>query len=170
MIVMEIEIQSKTNNPLLNRTEVRFLVHHEGEGTPKRDLIRSELAEKLKVKKENVVVNYMKSSFGDRKTWGYAKAYTSMDKAKAGEQDHILVRNAIITPKKEVKKEEKPVVEKPAETEAPSEPVEQPETPSEQPSEEPKAEEQPAKEEPEGKSEEEKQSEEKQTDEKKEEP
>ena len=166
---MEIEIQSKTNNPLLNRTEVRFLVHHEGEGTPKRDLIRSELAEKLKVKKENVVVNYMKSSFGDRKTRGYAKAYTSMDKAKESEQNHILVRNTIIAPKKEVKKEEKPV-EKPTEKEEPTEPAEQPDTPAEQPSEEPKEEEQPAKEEPEKKPEEEKQPEEKQTEEKKEEP
>ena len=45
---MEIEIQSKTNNPLLKRTEVHFTIHHDGGKTPKRELIRSELAEKLK--------------------------------------------------------------------------------------------------------------------------
>ena len=45
---MEIEIESKRNNPLLNRTEVYFIVKHPGEGTPNREIIRSELADKLK--------------------------------------------------------------------------------------------------------------------------
>ena len=39
---MEIEINSKRNNPLLNRTEVYFTVKHSGEGTPNREIIRSE--------------------------------------------------------------------------------------------------------------------------------
>ena len=78
---MEIEIQSKTNNPLLNRTEVHFVIHHKGEGTPKRELIRSELAEKLNVKKENIMVNFMKSSFGSTETLGYARVYKSVEKA-----------------------------------------------------------------------------------------
>ncbi len=41
---MEIEIQSKNDNLFLARTEVRFIIRHEGEGTPKRELVRSELA------------------------------------------------------------------------------------------------------------------------------
>jgi ribosomal protein S24E len=61
---MEIEIQSKIDNLLLGRTEIRFMVLHEGEGTPKRELIRSELAEKLNVKKETIMVDSMHSSFG----------------------------------------------------------------------------------------------------------
>ena len=48
---MEIIIDSKINNPLINRTEVHFTVIHEGEGTPNREIIRSELAEKLNAKK-----------------------------------------------------------------------------------------------------------------------
>jgi len=104
---MELEIQSKTNNPLMNRTEVHFVVHHKGEGTPKRELIRGELAEKLNAKKENIIVNYMKSSFGSTETFGYAKVFTSVEKAKSGEREHILVRNAVIAAKKPVK-EKKP--------------------------------------------------------------
>ena len=105
---MEIEIQSKTDNLLLGRTEVRFVILHEGEGTPKRELVRSELAEKLNAKKETVMVNYMHSSFGSRKTIGYAKVYKSIEEAKAGEADPILKRNGLGTkkkPKKEAPKE-----------------------------------------------------------------
>ena len=92
---MEIEIQSKTDNPLLNRTEVRFVVIHKEGGTPKRELIRSELADKLNVKKENIMVNMMKSHFGLTETFGYAKIYKSVDKAKDNEKHHILKRNNV---------------------------------------------------------------------------
>lgn len=105
---MEIEIQSKTNNPLLNRTEVNFIIHHEGESTPKRDLIKSELAGKLNAKKENIMINFMKSSFGSTTTEGYAKVYNSLKEAKAREKDYILVRNGALVKEKKPVKEEKP--------------------------------------------------------------
>jgi len=101
---MEIEIQSKTDNLLLGRIEVRFVILHEGEGTPKRELVRSELAEKLNAKKETIMVNCMRSSFGSRKTVGYAKIYKSIEDAKKGEADPILKRNGLGT-KKKTKKE-----------------------------------------------------------------
>jgi small subunit ribosomal protein S24e len=131
---MEIEIQSKNDNLLLGRTEVRFLISHEGEGTPKRELIRSELAEKLSVKKETIMIDLMRSSFGTRKTIGYAKVYKSVEDAKAGEADPILKRNGLGTkkkPKKETKKEgeEKKEVapkEKPQKAEPKEKPAEKP--------------------------------------------
>lgn len=104
---MEVEIQSKNDNVLLKRMEVQFLVRHENEGTPKRELIRSELAEKLSAKKENVVIDHMRSSFGMRTTLGYAKVYASPADAKAAEADPILKRNGMGTKKKAKKKEEK---------------------------------------------------------------
>jgi len=110
---MKIEIDSKKNNPLLNRTEVYFTIHHEGEGTPNREITRSELAEKLNVKKENIVVDNIHSSFGIQESKGYAKVYTSVEKAKDWDREHILVRNKLIV-KEEKKPEEKPV-EKPKE-------------------------------------------------------
>jgi small subunit ribosomal protein S24e len=140
---MEIEIQSQRNNPLLKRTEVYFIVRHEKEGTPNRELVRSELAEKLNVKKENVMVNHMTSTFGVQETVGYAKVYTSVDQAKAEEPDYVLVRNAVIT-KEERKKEKKPSPEKPkekpAEKEEPSKKTPAEEVPSsKQPPQEPPA-------------------------------
>ena len=67
---MEIEIESKRNNPLLNRTEVNFIVKHEGEGTPNREIIRDQLADKLNSKKENIIVNIIESSFGNNESTG----------------------------------------------------------------------------------------------------
>jgi len=106
---MDIEIQSKTNNPLFKRTEVYFTIHHDGEGTPKREFIKSELAQKLNAKKENIMINYMKSSFGSTTTEGYAKVYKSLEEAKKGENDYILVRNGVLVKEKKPAKEEKPV-------------------------------------------------------------
>lgn len=141
---MKIEVDSKRNNPLLNRTEVYFIIHHEGEGTPNREIIRGELAEKLNVKKDNIVVNNIHSSFGVQESKGYAKVYTSVEKSKDWDRDHILVRNKIIE-KKEKKKEEKKPVEKP---EGKPEEVGKPEKAEEKPVERPEiAEEPPEKEE-----------------------
>jgi ribosomal protein S24E len=63
---METEINSKRNNPLLNRTEIFFTIKHKGEGTPNREIIRGELANKLNVKKENIIVKTVHSSFGNQ--------------------------------------------------------------------------------------------------------
>jgi small subunit ribosomal protein S24e len=130
---MEIEIQSKTDNLLLGRTEVHFIILHEGEGTPKQDLVRSELAEKLNAKKETIMVDFMRSSFGARRTVGYAKIYKSIEDAKAGETDPILKRNGLGTkkkPKKEAKKEGEEKKEapkgKPQKPESKAQPVEKP--------------------------------------------
>ncbi len=117
---MEIEIQSKKENPLLQRTEVHFTVHHQGEKTPKRDLIRSELAEQLNVKKDAVIVNHMKSSFGSTDTTGYAKIYKNGDSAKEWEKKHLIKRNPISGGGKKKEKTEE-TAEAPTSEEAPKE-------------------------------------------------
>ncbi len=102
---MEIEIESKKNNPLLNRTEVYFVIRHTGESTPRREIIRGELAGKLGVGKENIIIDHMTSDFGIQKTKGYAKVYSSAEKTKAEERNHLLKRNNLPMKKAEKKKE-----------------------------------------------------------------
>lgn len=120
------EIDSKKNNPLLNRTEVHFTIQHEGEKTPNREIIRSELAEKLNAKKENIIINDIQSSSGIQKSIGYAKIYSSVKKAEEMERKHILKRNKI-SGKKEKKEGEKAETaeEPPKEEEKPAEKKEQ---------------------------------------------
>ena len=95
MIAMEIEIQSKKNNLLLNRIEVHFIVSHDKEGTPRRENVREGLAGKLNVGKDTIVVDHMRSSFGTQRTVGYAKVYTSPEKLKTSERTYILARHGL---------------------------------------------------------------------------
>lgn len=127
---MELEIQSQRNNTLLNRTEVRFVIIHTGEATPRRELVRTELAEKLHTKKDNVIIDHMNSEFGVYKTSGYAKVYSSVEKAKSNEKEYLIKRNQIAGGKGKEEKEKpqkEPATEK---TEKPSE--QEPEKPVEQ--------------------------------------
>lgn len=92
---MEVEIVSKNENQLLERTEVKFKATHLKEGTPQRDAVRDKIASLLKVPKERVVVDSMNSEFGRMETFGYAKAYKSKEAALKFEREHILVRNKL---------------------------------------------------------------------------
>ena len=103
---MEIEIISERNNPFFNRKEVHFIIHHENEGTPNRELVRTELAEKLNAEKEAVIVQRIYPLFGVHQSKGYAKIYTSRRKAEEIEQEYIIKRNPAET-KEEKKEEEK---------------------------------------------------------------
>ena len=135
MIPMEIEIQSKKNNPLLNRMEVRFLVNHDKEGTPRRESIRQGLAEKLNVSKDTIFVDHMRSAYGIQRTEGYAKVYSSAENVKTSERTYILARHGLAEKKKtkeagakKPKPEGKPrAAEKPGkEPAAPPKPAEKP--------------------------------------------
>lgn len=103
---MELEISEKKNNSLLKRTEVQFIAKHENEGTPNRKLIRSELADVLNTKPENIILDSITSSFGSYISKGYAKAYTSLKHAQDVERKFQLKRNKVEGKLK--KKEEKP--------------------------------------------------------------
>ncbi|UCE80342.1 MAG: 30S ribosomal protein S24e [Methanobacteriota archaeon] len=92
---MDLEIVSKDENQLLDRTEVRFKATHADEGTPQRDAVREKLASLLKVPKERVVVDSMRSEFGKMETLGYAKVYKTKEAAVKYEREHILVRNKL---------------------------------------------------------------------------
>ncbi len=104
---MKIEVLEKKDNKLLDRTEVKFRIMHEKEKTPERDLVRSELADFLKLKKEIVIVDNIKSIFGVQESIGYAKIYKSVDSAKKIEPRYMLERNKVTKGKKVESKENK---------------------------------------------------------------
>jgi len=110
---MELEITEKKNNSLLKRTEVQFIAKHENEGTPNRKLIRTELADALNTKQENIIIDSLKSSFGSHISKGYAKAYSSQKHAGNVERKFQLKRNKVEGSSK--KKEDKEKKEEPAE-------------------------------------------------------
>ena len=110
---MEIEINSKKNNTLLDRTEVYFTVKHAGEKTPNRDVIKTELADMLNVKNNCVIVDTINSETGLQKSKGYAKIYNSVEKVRNIERTHMLKRNNFdgVKTEKKLKEEKKDVKE-----------------------------------------------------------
>lgn len=93
---MEIEIISQRENVLLDRLEVEFRLAHPKERTPKRSVVRGQIAEALGVPKGQVIVDHMKTEFGISRTRGYAKAYRHPETMMRIEQRHILRRNGIV--------------------------------------------------------------------------
>jgi small subunit ribosomal protein S24e len=94
-VKMELEIVSKKENPLLDRTELEVLAHHAGKPTPTRDEMRQQVAAAMKAKKDVVLVDHMESSFGRGLTRGYVKVYKNKEAAKAIERGPIKRRNAL---------------------------------------------------------------------------
>ena len=134
---MEIEIVSKKENELLDRTEVTFKALHPKEGTPQREVVREKLASMLKASKDRVVVDAMDSEFGKMETVGYAKVYKTKEAAMKFEREHVLVRNKL---KEAVKKEKKAAAPPPGKPAAasPAKPAEKaPEKPAEKHAEKP---------------------------------
>ena len=134
---MEIEIVSKKENELLDRTEVTFKALHPKEGTPQREVVREKLASMLKASKDRVIVDAMDSEFGKMEAVGYAKVYKTKEAAMKFEREHVLVRNKL---KEAVKKEKKAAAPPPGKPAAasPAKPAEKaPEKPAEKHAEKP---------------------------------
>jgi len=128
---MEIEIVSKKENELLDRTEVAFRAMHPKEGTPQREVVREKLASMLKATKDRVIVDAMDSEFGKMETVGYAKVYKTKEAAMKFEREYVLIRNKL----KEKAKVEKKAATPPPGKPAAAAPAKQAEKPAEKPAE-----------------------------------
>ncbi len=124
---MEIEIVSKKENELLDRTEVTFKASHPKEGTPQREAVREKIASMLKASKERVIVDSMDSEFGKMETVGYAKVYKTKESAMKYEREYVLVRNKL---KEKVKVEKKVAAQAPAKLRAQAAPEKAPAVPA----------------------------------------
>jgi len=97
---MDVTIISEQENPMLHRTDIRFETVHD-ETTPSRLSVRDSLAAKLDKDSDEVVVHELDTTFGMRKTVGYAKVYENPEFAREVEQKHMLERNKIDEPEAE---------------------------------------------------------------------
>ena len=104
---MELEITENNDNPLLNRQEVQIVIKHESDATPKRNQVIKSLSEKLKAKKDLIIIDHLKNKYGKTETQGYAKIYTNKDSLNLIETKPSIARhtNTDDEPKKEKKVE-----------------------------------------------------------------
>ena len=112
---MELEITDKKDNPLLNRTEIRFKVTHEAASTPARKDVREALAKKVGATKDRVVVDHLDSFFGKCETEGYAKVYKTKNDAMRIEPEATKKKHGLVEPKKEKGEKKKKEAEAPGE-------------------------------------------------------
>ena len=90
---MEINVTQKTENPLLDRTEIEFDCTYQGESTPKILDVKNRLVAVLNVDKNLLVVDKLKPQFGEGKAIGYAKLYESEESLSKIERKHVLEKN-----------------------------------------------------------------------------
>lgn len=102
---MEIEILEEKENRLLKRREIRFVVSHENEATPKRENVITQLVQDIGVPRERMVIDHIRAEFGIPQSKGYAKIYDSKKNALYYERKPILKRNKLLSavPKKKKK-------------------------------------------------------------------
>lgn len=93
---MEINVNEKIENPLLNRTEIHFDCIYQGEATPKIMDVKNRLIATLDVDKNLLVVHNLKPSYGEGKAIGYAKIYDSEESLAKIEKDHVVKKNAAV--------------------------------------------------------------------------
>ena len=90
---MEINVNEKIENPLLNRTEIQFDCTYQGEATPTVLDVKNRLVATLNVDKNLLVVHNLKPSYGEGKAIGYAKLYDTEENLAKIERDHVLEKN-----------------------------------------------------------------------------
>lgn len=102
---MEINVNEKIENPLLNRTEIQFDCTYQGESTPKIMDVKNRLVATLDVDKNLLVVHNLKPSYGEGKAYGYAKIYDSEENLARIEKDHVIKKNAPVVEESEDEEE-----------------------------------------------------------------
>ena len=101
---MEININKKVENPVLDRTEIDFDCLYQGEATPKVLDVKNRLVAILNVDKNLLVIDKLNPMFGEGIAKGYAKLYRSDKSLAEIERKHVLEKNQKL--EKEAKNEE----------------------------------------------------------------
>jgi len=120
---MELEITEQNDNPLLNRQEVKVVIKHSENSTPRRNQVIKNLSEQLKAKRELVIIDHLKNAYGKTETHGYAKIYSDKESLTRIETKPSIDRHKDIDSHSSENKTEKAPVEEAEE--APAEEEEQ---------------------------------------------
>jgi len=91
---MDIDILTETDNPLLERKELKFRIVHEQSATPSRETVASKLAAVMNAERSRTIIRKINSEFGLNSSIGYANIYET-DESVSTEPKYILARNGI---------------------------------------------------------------------------
>ena len=113
---MELEITEQNDNPLLNRQEVKVVIKHNEDSTPRRNQVIKNLSEQLKAKRELVIIDHLKNAYGKTETHGYAKIYSDKESLEQIETKPSIDRHKDIDSHSSGSKTEKAPTEEAEET------------------------------------------------------
>jgi ribosomal protein S24E len=105
-MIMNIQITKDEKKPLLKRRELEVKLGYEAK-TPKRLDIRKELAKKLNVKEELVIVKRVKPDYGAQSAHLEIYVYDDEKTLKDLEQEYMLVRHGAAKKEEAAAPEEK---------------------------------------------------------------
>ena len=108
---MELEITEQNDNPLLNRQEVKLVIKHSENSTPRRNQVIKNLSEQLKTNRELVIIDHLKNAYGKTETHGYAKVYSDKESLTKIETKPSMERHKDIDSHSSEKEAEKAPVE-----------------------------------------------------------
>ena len=119
---MELEITEQNDNPLLSSQEIKVVIKHNEDSTPRRNQVIKSLAENLKANRELVIIDHLKNAYGKTETHGYAKVYSDKESLTRIETKPSIDRHKDIdSHSSEKKAEETALSEEQSSEEAPSE-------------------------------------------------
>lgn len=104
---MDIKIKNKTENALLNRTEIEAEITHFKEPTPTRKQVKEKLAAMLSVNANLIVIHKLEQTFGSL-TKCSAAAYKNKEDLEKVEKKYLLKRDSKKYKSEEKKEEAKP--------------------------------------------------------------
>ena len=90
---MEIEVQERTPNPLLNREELVVKITHDSGAIPSRESVVRKLSAQLNKDKEQVIVRRLDGQFGKAETIAQVFVYETAEDAEKIERPHIIKRH-----------------------------------------------------------------------------
>lgn len=97
---MDVSILSDTNNPVVDRREVRFSVV-EDDRTVSKEEVKKEICKQLNMSPDFTIIVEIKQEFGVRRSSGLAHSYKSKEALERAEPKYLIARLA----KKNAKKE-----------------------------------------------------------------
>ena len=82
---MELKILEEKENPFFERKEFLILVKHENEATPSRESLAEEIEKMLKIKKEQIEIDYIRTKSGMSESLAKVKVYSKPIKREKNE-------------------------------------------------------------------------------------
>lgn len=86
------KILEKKPNLLLDRTELKLSIYHEGGSTPSKQEIAKFLSEQLSTHKEHIVIHDCKTRFGTHVSHAQARVYNKKTSMESLEHKYMLKR------------------------------------------------------------------------------